>query len=530
MENFNELNESIILRESKESTLNKCVNLTQEQKAEALAFFNGKGQSLWSSVDWNRPNDITWDTIKALMDKANQSNSQMKKRMKNLSVGLEDLSEGNDYTVTYQCEDYTLYHLLSHKGACVIASNKVYPPVKNYVPEWVAENNEWLEAQDDDGKSDGAHWCIAMYRTSSHWDDYTENEEHDFYVFCYTGSKGVEDAYRKVCLDIYFDEDSDEESVEFWNGDDDSFDLTYRTSWYREMLEDAVDKLDSSSGMTDSQKKNWKDFMEFFGGVRSKSTSRGFTLYSDTYKGEVYEAYLEFNTGTDYAYKDFDAMLDEFPRRFSDWKVQLKVDVKNWRNVMGRLDEALYGMDGVDFAVYHGAYSDIVVSHPLNAKVEMNTLLNYLMVAMNTIDKASKEERISSSKVWEAVRKIPQLEGWEEMVEDGALEIDRYNRDCFIYVVMSSNDISNKTDKEVFKHIDKYSGDDYIKVTLMCGVQSRDDWTRIMKLKADLSGSNLYGNQNVFHVSYYLRSSIENDIIKPLVRDLDKALSATGIK
>lgn len=219
MERFSSLRESMRLRESKESTLRKCVNLTQEQKDEALAFFNGKGQSFWSSIDWNKPKDVTWEDIQSLMQKAENTASAQKKKVKNnQTLGLDTIELGKDYEVKAQGEDWILYHPLTHKGACILASNEVEPKVRNHVPTWAHNvENEWYNSNSYDEVediSDGAHWCISMFKDKRHWDGYKERGT-EFYILL--DFKATEDKFKKVCYEV------EGNSITCWNGDDRQF-------------------------------------------------------------------------------------------------------------------------------------------------------------------------------------------------------------------------------------------------------------------------------------------------------------------
>lgn len=221
MERFSSFKEKMVLRESKESTLKKCVNLTQEQREEALQFFNGKGQSFWSAVDWNRPKEVTWADIQTLMDKAENTASAQKKKIKNnQTLGLNTVKEGTDYEVMGQGEGWVLYHLLSHRGACVIASNEVEPKVRNDVPSWAQnDDNEWYNSNTYDAPSetaDGGHWCIAMFKTPKYWNDYTSSGM-EFYILC-INDPSLPDCLRKMC----FQKHANGKNLSIWIGSDEN--------------------------------------------------------------------------------------------------------------------------------------------------------------------------------------------------------------------------------------------------------------------------------------------------------------------
>lgn len=402
------------LNESKESTLNKCINLTQEQKADALEFFNGKGQSLWGSIDWNKPRNVTWSMIEELKVKASQSNQQMKKRMKNLNVGLNDIQEGIDYNVTYRCDEYTLYHALSHKGACVLASNDVFPQVRNQVPNWAQnENNEWWEKVDGMGYADGAHWCISLFRTSTHWDDYTNGGANDFYVFCYTGDRDIWDRYRKVCIDL-----DEENNVVYWSGDDDSFDPEEEVPFderLEELLVDASKRLYDTYPLSDEALKSWASLVRMFGGMADARMSN-ILAPSD----RPFEVSMVLNTYGRSSYETWDDVIRDSNTDRNMYAVTLKFKVPNVNKAIEETKRFIKeNIDDNGFIVFDSSvYVKLV--HPLSHHYDIGQIaedIKTIIFAMGDEIDISKDD----------LKKT-----WDEFMEDKAFKEfsfdENYNR------------------------------------------------------------------------------------------------------
>lgn len=172
------------LRESKESTIKKCANLTDEQKQILIDYFTGPGQAWWSKIDWNRAmskkNPLTWEDFQPVLQMA--------------SVG--GLVYGEDYKTimkgTFNGEEYIVYQPLSHHGAEVLESNRI-PPERH---DMNRNGNEFS----------GATWCIGWQKSDQYWNRYTQAGDEFYFVF------GESIPTKKVALQM-----SNDGSVVVWD-------------------------------------------------------------------------------------------------------------------------------------------------------------------------------------------------------------------------------------------------------------------------------------------------------------------------
>lgn len=497
MERFKEFKVERRLNESKESTLRKCMNLTQEQKAEALQFFNGKGQALWSSIDWNRPQDVTWDKIEDLMDKASQSNQQMKKRMKNLNVGLDDLAEGKDYWVVHKGEDYILYQPLSHKGACVLASNDVYPQVRNVVPHWARhEGNEWWERKDALYYSDGAHWCIALFRTSEHWDSYTGKGSHTFFVMCYTGTEEIEDRFRKVCIDYTHDSDD----CNYWDGNDDTF--NNGCDRIIDILDECVGHLNDPVPIEEGVMDEWNGLFERFHGVRFPQGETGFFKFGDcSVQAGLWSENWDFDSLGDYIRKANTYTPD----------ARIRIDISPngnvtllWRHLRKRFQEGMRNNGKWEF----GRWGDnsLYLMFPVNARVDSRETIRDINAILDFLE----EKPDINFDAKDTMGRVLDLLGMDESNNEGQKDFV-YKRGDSLLCIFSSLSYSSPMSKEEVLYRMSLEG------KLCVAIFIPRDEELIGKLPEDVEW---YITDDYLQGYYDFKLSVEKDILEPIAHDL----------
>ena len=145
--------------EKKDHLIKKLSSLTDEQKQQAIDFFN-KYPNYESEIDWNRK-DLSWDDFEAVINKPRNTKSQIKKAVKK---GIEGLQEGVDYDFLgediYKGKPFSVYIPANWKGSRVLASDQVEPKLGTVY----------------DGYT-GAKWCISYQKTDKFWKSYTNISE-----------------------------------------------------------------------------------------------------------------------------------------------------------------------------------------------------------------------------------------------------------------------------------------------------------------------------------------------------------------
>ena len=180
------------LLEKKDHLIKKLTSLTDEQKQQAIDFFN-KHPNYENEIDWNRK-DLTWEDFDAVINKSRDTKSQIKKAVKK---GIEGLQEGEDYiylgTFKYEGSDVDAYIPLNWKGSRVLASDQV-PPLLSTV---------------FDGFT-GAKWCIAYQKTDQYWNSYTGRG--DWFIFLL----GEKVPTKKIAIQLSKDFLSQLKAVEYY--------------------------------------------------------------------------------------------------------------------------------------------------------------------------------------------------------------------------------------------------------------------------------------------------------------------------
>ena len=156
MEKFSDFR---VIRESKDSIINKMSQLTDEQKKIAKEFFN-KHNDFEKEIDWNRWRTLTWEDLSKVIykDRSKSTKSQVKKSIRK---GLEGFKEGEDYEVLaegeFNGEPYVAYLPRNWEASRMIASTSVEPC-------------------DTEAK-----WCTAYQKTDEFWVSHNRHERFIYY-------------------------------------------------------------------------------------------------------------------------------------------------------------------------------------------------------------------------------------------------------------------------------------------------------------------------------------------------------------
>ena len=191
--------EIIRLYEKKDHLINRT-NMTDEQKQEVIEFFNKhrEQESAISDREWNKPETLTYERFKQVMDAFNNRNTKSRANKIANKVGIAGLTEGKDYIDWGEFEDNYLgtfhaYTPLTHLGAKTIAGKTVKPINPN---------------------KDSAGWCIGWSVNDSYWKNYFFKNECSFLIVC-----GDSIYTKKICFQIKNNYNSDNalDAVTAWD-------------------------------------------------------------------------------------------------------------------------------------------------------------------------------------------------------------------------------------------------------------------------------------------------------------------------
>ena len=174
--------EIIRLYEKKDHLINRT-NMTNEQKQEVIEFFtkHREQESAISDREWNKPETLTYERFKQVMDAFNNRNTKSRANKIANKVGIAGLVEGKDYVDWGEFNDSLLgnfhaYTPLTHLGAKTIAGKTVKPINPN---------------------KDSAGWCIGWSGNDSYWKDYFFEKKCSFLIVC-----GDDVPTKKICFEI----------------------------------------------------------------------------------------------------------------------------------------------------------------------------------------------------------------------------------------------------------------------------------------------------------------------------------------
>ena len=167
----------------KKNHIIKKTNMTDEQKAEVIEFFNKhrEQESNISGEEWNKPETLTYERFKQVIEAFNNRNTKSKANKIANKKGIEGITEGKDYLDFGEITDENLgtfhaYVPLSWLGAKTIESSKVKPVNSN---------------------KDSASWCIGYSESDSFWNKYFFRMNTAFLILC---GEGI--PTKKVCFEI----------------------------------------------------------------------------------------------------------------------------------------------------------------------------------------------------------------------------------------------------------------------------------------------------------------------------------------
>ena len=269
--------EIIRLYEKKDHLINRT-NMTDEQKQEVIEFFtkHREQESQISDREWNKPETLTYERFKQVMDAFNNRNTKSRANKIANKVGIAGLTEGKDYIDWGEFEDNYLgifhaYTPLTHLGAKTIAGKTVKPINPN---------------------KDSAGWCIGWSVNDSYWKSYFFKNECSFLIIC-----GDSVYTKKICFEIKKDYNSDNA-------------LDAVTAW------DYYDKYHSLEEIF----RNYHggvNFISLFNKVKETSDKIRKELLEEEYKKKKEEEKLEFFARTEgleiknLTYKDYDFPMVE---------------------------------------------------------------------------------------------------------------------------------------------------------------------------------------------------------------------------
>ena len=262
--------EIIRLYEKKDHLINRT-NMTDEQKQEVIEFFtkHREQESQISDREWNKPETLTYERFKQVMDAFNNRNTKSRANKIANKVGIAGLTEGKDYVDWGEFEDNYLgtfhaYTPLTHLGAKTIAGKAVKPINPN---------------------KDSAGWCIGWSGNDGYWKDYFFKKECSFLIIC-----GNDVPTKKICFEIKKNYNSDNvlNTVTAWDYYDESpsLDEIFR-SYHGDVNFIALfskakgisDKLRKELLEEEERKKKEKEKTEFL------ARTEGLEIKNLTYKG-----------------------------------------------------------------------------------------------------------------------------------------------------------------------------------------------------------------------------------------------------
>ena len=178
--------EQLIIEEAKDHLIRKIPNLTQDEKEKLIEIYQ-TNPSLETKVkiDWNRLNDLTWDSFKDVINYQPTSSSSLRKAVKN--EGISGLTKGKDYITLDKVDQVSglqgAYMPLTYDASKLIASKSI---------------------GDCEGK-----WCTAAQRTSKDWNKYIFNDGIALIYIVYEGEKYALAVYGDIKLWELFDMDNE---------------------------------------------------------------------------------------------------------------------------------------------------------------------------------------------------------------------------------------------------------------------------------------------------------------------------------
>lgn len=232
------------------------------------------------------------------------------------------LEEGVDYNVFYKDKYFTVYEVLTYPAMCVIASDAFEPKLIAEIPSWAWDNadiNEWCEEAEANGEAtaSGAHWCVALKRDKSHWNEYVDVDGYHMYVGCKTHAY-EDDPFGKIC---FFDNG---DYIEAWDANDENHSIDDTGDWAN-LLNRLVKKI---KGVGDEDA-YFKTFPE------DKGKENGYVSFCEELKD--FGVHCEFKTRKDgfidlYVTIYKNAMKDSLRNAVDNFLFKTSID---WWNIYG---------------------------------------------------------------------------------------------------------------------------------------------------------------------------------------------------
>lgn len=384
----------MILKESKQSTIAKCVNLTQEQKDKLLTFFNGSGQSLWSKIDWNKYKELTWDDFTEVLNTVTKSS---KKRTGNLV-------EGDDYFKLGETEEYDIYFVNSYRASVTMASNQWGQKVWTEVPSWYMDDpsQDYEPCQDNPHLWGGAKWCVSMRHTKRYWDDYHGESYSSGYDFIFLIHKSKPYKYALTMSGMVVNS--------IWDEKDEPIEGTSAMEYFKEIingfskeLSAVYKKVYGSDSMDDVSKKIAKEFGE--DAVNAYVILFGHSPVSREDFVDVYKGWFQSNKTffRSYIVEHFGTLNNMFKHCYSSYMMvdgekfeELVVKLFDWREeekeeflekVKSTMDNSKYidEYTAVAYVVmqeFNGKYIDMIPQMVLWDMLKYDDLMTFFRVKM----------------------------------------------------------------------------------------------------------------------------------------------------
>ena len=262
--------EIVRLYEKKDHLINRT-NMTDEQKQEVIEFFtkHREQESAISDREWNKPETLTYERFKQVMDAFNNRNTKSHANKIANKVGIAGLTEGKDYIDWGEFNDSLLgifhaYTPLTHLGAKTIAGKTVKPINPN---------------------KDSAGWCIGWSGNDSYWKDYFLKDGCSFLIIC-----GDSVYTKKICFQIKNNYNSDNalNTVTAWDYYDGAHSLEEIFRNYHgdvnfislfNKVKETSDKIRKEAQLEEYKKEKEEEKSEFF------AKTEGLEIKNLTYKG-----------------------------------------------------------------------------------------------------------------------------------------------------------------------------------------------------------------------------------------------------
>jgi hypothetical protein len=269
---------SITLTEKKDHIINAMPNLSTEEKAQLIKYFNLHPNDE-SKIDWNKSNALTYQDFQSVINRV--SKSARKKTIKN--TGIKGLTDGEDYVTVFTYE-------------YVQSGGRVAGTIVGYAPlHWEASKviaSKYIGDTEVTGE-----WCVAYSKDNQYWNKYCGDEDSFFVYFV---DYNPESQWGKVAVRVY-----PNVRYEVWNAEDhliydSAHPSTYTDEEYPKFLFDS-DKMkgilqkahalvSDAGGVQAEATKEYSISISFYGEINSDRVLEGSVAFQQlAYSSESYD-------------------------------------------------------------------------------------------------------------------------------------------------------------------------------------------------------------------------------------------------